>query len=66
MPAFELARPTDSTRARAVSLTRTLYVPDLEGNWRELRLGSDANAADGAGASPRLRGAGFLLMPRAA
>jgi hypothetical protein len=66
MSAFELVRPTDSARSRAVSLTRTLYVPDLEGNWRELRLGSRSDVAGPAAPAPRLRRGEFFLMPRAA
>jgi hypothetical protein len=65
MSAFELVRPTDAARARAVSVTRTLYVPDLDGNWRELRLGSRAQEA-GAAPSPRSARGEFFLMPRAA
>ena len=66
MSAFELARPNDSARARAVSLTRTLYVPDLDGNWRELRLGSRDDAAGASAPSAHRRPGEFFLMPRAA
>jgi hypothetical protein len=66
MSAFELARPNDPGRARAVSLTRTLYVPDLDGNWRELRLGSRPDVAGAPASAPRLRRGEFFMIPRAA
>lgn len=66
MSAFELVRATDPVRSRAVSLTRTLFVPDLEGNWRELHVGDRPAIAGPASPAPRLRPGEFFVMPRAA
>jgi hypothetical protein len=64
MSAFQLVRTTDSARARTGSVTRTLYVPDLDGTWRELRLGPAATAALAPRAASRHAGAADLFLVR--
>jgi len=49
MPPFQLVRSGDKVFAEAATVTRTLFVPDLEGNWRELRLRRSAGAHPGPG-----------------
>ena len=57
MPAFELVRSGEITRAAATTFTRALFVPDLEGNWRELRIGTRCDVRPSAS---RTDAAGFF------
>lgn len=59
MQAFELSPVNEFAPARPLALTRTLFVPDLDGNWRELRIHGRAtpavrDAGRSAGAPPLL------------
>ena len=53
MNPFQLVRSDANALAEAAMVTRTLFVPDLEGNWRELRPRTTAAAHPGAAATPR-------------
>ena len=53
MNPFQLVRSDATALAEAARVTRTLFVPDLEGNWRELRPRTTAAAHPGAAATPR-------------
>ena len=53
MNPFQLVRSDANALAEAAMVTRTLFVPDLEGNWRELRPRATAAAPPGAAATPR-------------
>ena len=53
MNPFQLVRSDANALAEAAMVTRTIFVPDLEGNWRELRPRTTAAAHPGAAATPR-------------
>ena len=47
MPAFELVPLNEFAPARPLALTRSLFIPDVDGNWRELRVVSSTVPAAG-------------------
>ena len=60
MNPFQLVRSDANALAEAAMVTRTLFVPDLEGTWRELRPRATAAAHPGA-AGPHPRSPLFAL-----